>query len=111
MTTTSLHLSLMPTTIGHHRRTSQTGKRLAPAGPRCAPPVPRPGTYAPGMGTPLGDFIRAKRDDTRPADLGLPALERRRAPGLRRSELAARAGISVEYLTRIEQGRDRNPSV
>ncbi|MBF9132892.1 helix-turn-helix domain-containing protein [Plantactinospora sp. S1510] len=62
------------------------------------------------MGTPLGTFVRAKRDSLRPEDLGLPALERRRAPGLRRSELATRAGISVEYLTRIEQGRDRNPS-
>ncbi|GIF77181.1 helix-turn-helix domain-containing protein [Asanoa siamensis] len=62
------------------------------------------------MGTPLGDFVRAKRDSIRPADLGLPAYQRRRAPGLRRSELAGRAGISVEYLTRIEQGRDRNPS-
>lgn len=62
------------------------------------------------MGTPLGDFVRAKRDGTRPEDLGLPSYERRRAPGLRRSELAVRAGISVEYLTRIEQGRDRNPS-
>ncbi len=62
------------------------------------------------MGTPLGDFIRVKRDTTRPEDLGLPAHARRRAPGLRRTELAARAGISVEYLTRIEQGRDRTPS-
>jgi hypothetical protein len=62
------------------------------------------------MGTPMGDFVRAKRDSIRPEDLGLPAHERRRAPGLRRSELAARAGVSVEYLTRIEQGRDRNPS-
>src|SRR5262245_40303936 len=62
------------------------------------------------MGTPFGGFIRAKRDSTRPEDLGLPAHQRRRAPGLRRSELAARAGISVEYLTRIEQGRDHNPS-
>jgi len=62
------------------------------------------------MGTPLGDFVRAKRDSIRPADLGLPDHPRRRAPGLRRSELAARAGVSVEYLTRIEQGRDRNPS-
>lgn len=62
------------------------------------------------MGTPLGDFVRAKRDRTQPGDVGLPERERRRAPGLRRSELATRAGISVEYLTRIEQGRDRNPS-
>ncbi|MET8154322.1 helix-turn-helix domain-containing protein [Actinoplanes sp. NPDC049668] len=62
------------------------------------------------MGTPLGNFIRAKRDSIRPQDLGLPVHQRRRAPGLRRSELAGQAGISVEYLTRIEQGRDRNPS-
>jgi transcriptional regulator with XRE-family HTH domain len=62
------------------------------------------------VGTPLGDFVRAKRDSIQPEALGLPARERRRAPGLRRSELAVRAGISVEYLTRIEQGRDRNPS-
>ncbi|MFL5997509.1 MAG: helix-turn-helix domain-containing protein [Streptomyces sp.] len=63
------------------------------------------------MGTPLGDFIRAKRDSTQPADLGLPDRGRRRSPGLRRVDLATRAGISVEYLTRIEQGRDRNPSI
>jgi transcriptional regulator with XRE-family HTH domain len=63
------------------------------------------------MGTPLGDFIRTRRDSTQPESLGLPDVGRRRAPGLRRTDLAARAGISVEYLTRIEQGRDRNPSV
>ncbi|MFE7017132.1 helix-turn-helix domain-containing protein [Streptomyces sp. NPDC057651] len=63
------------------------------------------------MGTPLGDFIRARRDSTQPESLGLPDRGRRRSPGLRRLDLAARAGISVEYLTRIEQGRDRNPSV
>lgn len=62
------------------------------------------------MGTPLGDFVRAKRDEIRPESIGLPVRERTRAPGLRRSDLAARAGISVEYLTRIEQGHDRNPS-
>jgi len=63
------------------------------------------------MGTPLGDFIRAKRDSIQPESLGLPTHGRRRSPGLRRLDLAARAGISVEYLTRIEQGRDRNPSI
>ncbi|MFE4976408.1 helix-turn-helix domain-containing protein [Kitasatospora sp. NPDC056651] len=63
------------------------------------------------MGTPLGDFIRAKRDSIQPETLGLPDHGRRRSPGLRRSDLAVRAGISVEYLTRMEQGRDRNPSV
>jgi transcriptional regulator with XRE-family HTH domain len=63
------------------------------------------------MGTPLGDFLRAKRDSIQPDSLGLPDRGRRRSPGLRRSDLATRAGISVEYLTRIEQGRDRNPSI
>ncbi|MGW1373008.1 helix-turn-helix domain-containing protein [Streptomyces sp. NPDC002446] len=63
------------------------------------------------MGTPLGDFIRAKRDSIQPESLGLPDRGRRRSPGLRRLDLAARAGISVEYLTRMEQGRDRNPSI
>jgi transcriptional regulator with XRE-family HTH domain len=62
------------------------------------------------MGTPLGDFLHGRRDATLPDAVGLPAGARRRAPGLRRSELAALAGISVEYLVRIEQGRDRNPS-
>ncbi|MFD3649118.1 helix-turn-helix domain-containing protein [Streptomyces cyaneofuscatus] len=63
------------------------------------------------MGSPLGDFIRARRDSVQPQSLGMPDWGRRRAPGLRRSDLAARAGVSVEYLTRLEQGRDRNPSV
>ncbi|MEU5275002.1 helix-turn-helix transcriptional regulator [Streptomyces asoensis] len=62
------------------------------------------------MGTPLGDFVRARRDSIQPRSLGLPDRGRRRSPGLRRLDLAARAGISVEYLTRIEQGRDRRPS-
>jgi transcriptional regulator with XRE-family HTH domain len=62
------------------------------------------------MGKPLGTFIRAKRDSIQPESLGLPDRGRRRSPGLRRHDLATLAGISVEYLTRIEQGRDRNPS-
>jgi transcriptional regulator with XRE-family HTH domain len=58
----------------------------------------------------LGAAIRGKREAITPAEVGLPAGPRRRTPGLRRAELAMLAGISVEYLTRIEQGRDRNPS-
>lgn len=58
----------------------------------------------------LSTFIRDKREAITPADVGLPAGPRRRTPGLRRAELAMLAGISVEYLTRIEQGRDHNPS-
>ncbi|HEU5472649.1 MAG TPA: helix-turn-helix transcriptional regulator [Actinophytocola sp.] len=59
----------------------------------------------------LGAFLRARRDATTPTDVGLTAGPRRRAPGLRRAELATLAGISVEYLARLEQGRDRHPSV
>jgi transcriptional regulator with XRE-family HTH domain len=59
----------------------------------------------------LGAYLRARREALKPADVGLPDGGRRRTPGLRRSELATVAGVSVEYLTRLEQGRDRNPSV
>lgn len=58
----------------------------------------------------LGTFLRTQREAITPAEVGLPTGSRRRTPGLRRSELAALAGISVEYLVRLEQGRDRNPS-
>lgn len=62
------------------------------------------------MGTPLGDFIRANRNAADPTLFGGHRDSRRRTSGLRRSEVAAQAGVSVEYLTRIEQGRDRRPS-
>ncbi|WP_216215844.1 helix-turn-helix transcriptional regulator [Amycolatopsis aidingensis] len=58
----------------------------------------------------LGGFLRARREAIPPAAVGLPSGPRRRTPGLRRSELAGLAGISVEYLTRLERGRDRHPS-
>ncbi|MFF5970593.1 helix-turn-helix domain-containing protein [Streptomyces sp. NPDC012769] len=58
----------------------------------------------------LGAFLRARREALTPAEAGLPTGPRRRTPGLRRAELAMLAGISVEYLARLEQGRDRNPS-
>ncbi|GGL09529.1 transcriptional regulator [Nocardia jinanensis] len=58
----------------------------------------------------MGLFLRSRRDAVAPAQVGLPTGARRRAPGLRRSELATLAGVSVEYITRLEQGRDRNPS-
>ena len=61
-------------------------------------------------GNELGAFLRACRESVTPAEVGLPAGPRRRTPGLRRAELATLAGISVEYLTRLEQGRDRHPS-
>jgi transcriptional regulator with XRE-family HTH domain len=58
----------------------------------------------------LGLFLRVHREAITPAEVGLPAGPRRRAAGLRRSEVAALAGVSVEYVTRLEQGRDRRPS-
>lgn len=58
----------------------------------------------------MGAFLRARREAVTPAAVGLPDGTRRRTPGLRRGELATIAGISVEYLTRLEQGRDRRPS-
>lgn len=58
----------------------------------------------------LGAFLRSRRESVRPADVGLPDGPRRRTPGLRRSELATLAGISVDYLIRLEQGRDTHPS-
>lgn len=58
----------------------------------------------------LGGFLRARREAIPPSEVGLPTGPRRRTPGLRRAELAALAGISVEYLTRLERGRDRGPS-
>jgi transcriptional regulator with XRE-family HTH domain len=58
----------------------------------------------------LGDFLRARREQLRPADVGLAGGARRRVAGLRREELAMLAGISSDYYMRLEQGRDSHPS-
>lgn len=58
----------------------------------------------------LGLFLRNRREAVTPAQVGLPAGTRRRTPGLRRAELATLAGVSVEYVIRLEQGKDRRPS-
>ncbi|WP_338320614.1 helix-turn-helix transcriptional regulator, partial [Streptomyces lonarensis] len=55
--------------------------------------------------TELGDYLRACRARVTPEQVGMPALGHRRVPGLRREELAALAGVSVDYVVRIEQGR------
>jgi transcriptional regulator with XRE-family HTH domain len=59
----------------------------------------------------LGEFLKARRGRIRPDEAGVASFGRRRVPGLRREELARRAGLSQHYLTRLEQGKDRNPSV
>lgn len=58
----------------------------------------------------LAGFLRARRDQLKPADAGLPGGERRRVAGLRREEVAMLAGISTEYYLRLEQGRECQPS-
>jgi transcriptional regulator with XRE-family HTH domain len=58
----------------------------------------------------LGDYLRARREQVQPEDVGLDAGPRRRVPGLRREELAMLSGISVDYYLRLEQGRDKHPS-
>jgi transcriptional regulator with XRE-family HTH domain len=58
----------------------------------------------------LAQFLRARRARVRPEDVGLPGIDRRRAPGLRREEVAMLAGISAGYYMRLEQGRDHRPS-
>ncbi|MFJ8010558.1 helix-turn-helix transcriptional regulator [Streptomyces fagopyri] len=63
-----------------------------------------------GGGTDLGSFLRARRAHVSPEEAGLrigPAL--RRAPGLRREELAMLAGVSIDYYTRLERGRENRP--
>lgn len=59
----------------------------------------------------LADFLRARRAELQPEDVGLPRGPRRRTGGLRREEVAALAGMSADYYSRIEQQRGPMPSV
>ena len=58
----------------------------------------------------LGALLRSWRDRLSPVDVGLRVGNTRRAVGLRREELASLAGLSVDYVVRLEQGRARRPS-
>ncbi|MFF7642732.1 helix-turn-helix domain-containing protein [Streptomyces canus] len=58
----------------------------------------------------LGTALRRWRDRLSPADVGRPSRPGRRAAGLRREELADLAGLSVDYVVRLEQGRATSPS-
>jgi transcriptional regulator with XRE-family HTH domain len=61
--------------------------------------------------TELGRFLRARREGVRPSDVGLPTgTGSRRTPGLRREELATLAGVSIDYYTRLERGKETRPS-
>ncbi len=50
------------------------------------------------------DFLTSRRAKLNPSQVGLPATGQRRVPGLRRSEVATLAGMSVEYYARLERG-------
>ena len=58
----------------------------------------------------LADFLRRRRETIRPAEVGLFDGPRRRTTGLRREEVAMLAGMSVDYVVRLEQGRSSQPS-
>jgi transcriptional regulator with XRE-family HTH domain len=58
----------------------------------------------------LAGCMRSWRERLTPAEAGLPAGRGRRTPGLRREEVAGLAGVSLDYLARLEQGRAQNPS-
>ena len=60
--------------------------------------------------TSLAATLRVWRDRLDPAEVGLPAGWSRRAVGLRREEIADLAGVSVDYVVRLEQGRATTPS-
>lgn len=58
----------------------------------------------------FGEYLRQRRSELQPADVGLPTTSFRRVRGLRREEVARLAGVSTDYYTRLEQGRDLSPS-
>ncbi|MFE6935014.1 helix-turn-helix transcriptional regulator [Streptomyces sp. NPDC057699] len=75
--------------------------------PEEAPPKARPGTTGTND---LGRALHGWRDRIAPETVGLPVGGVRRAAGLRREELAQLAALSVDYITRLEQGRATSPS-
>ncbi|MFE9824270.1 helix-turn-helix transcriptional regulator [Streptomyces sp. NPDC005791] len=79
-------------------------KDTAPPKARSANPSGDPGSNA------LGRALHGWRDRISPETVGLPAGGVRRATGLRREELAQLAALSVDYITRLEQGRATSPS-
>jgi transcriptional regulator with XRE-family HTH domain len=59
----------------------------------------------------LADFLRHRREDLKPEDVGLANGGRRRTPGLRREEVAQLAGVGTTWYTWLEQGRDVRASL
>src|SRR6185312_2828701 len=73
--------------------------------------MPRCHTRPMAASTELGEFLRARRARLRPSEVGFPpGPGLRRTPGLRREELAALAGVSIDYYIRLERGKETRPS-
>jgi transcriptional regulator with XRE-family HTH domain len=68
----------------------------------------QPGSFDEWRRVDLGAFLRQRRERTRPEDIGLAVGGRRHAKGLRREEVAQRAGIGVSWYTMLEQGHVEN---
>ena len=62
------------------------------------------------MNANLGSYLRQMRQRVQPEQRGLPAGGARRVPGLRREEVAALAGVSQTYYTRLEQSNTAHAS-
>lgn len=58
----------------------------------------------------LGEFLRSRRARLDPDEAGVISERQRRVQGLRRTELADLAGMSVDYYKRLEQGRHASAS-
>lgn len=58
----------------------------------------------------FGSLLRTWRERAHPEAVGVASIGRRRTKGLRREELASLAGVSADYIVRLEQGRFRTPS-
>ncbi|GAA2018795.1 helix-turn-helix transcriptional regulator [Pseudokineococcus marinus] len=104
--------TLRPVRTAHNGSVGGTtaGPTLAARPAPTRPPPARGGGSITGVHEDLAACLRAWRSRLDPEDVGLPRSGSRRAPGLRREEVAARAGISVNYLVRLEQGRAQAPS-
>lgn len=86
-------------------------RRLPGSSAPCRPAPSGPSVVImPSHHSPLGDFLRAERARVTPAEVGLPDIGGRRVSGLRREEVAVLAGVSADYYTRLEQGRESTPS-
>jgi transcriptional regulator with XRE-family HTH domain len=66
-------------------------------------------TNSSGAENPLGSYLKDRRARLEPAAFGFTS-SRRRTPGLRREEVAARANVSTTWYTWLEQGRGGAPS-